>query len=418
MTGNSSLRWVEVDQAAGSDASAIFSSGSLVDQVIAKAAGDGVTAYIQNGTLRNSIVLASGASGYAIVTDTTGATNHSTYRNVTAIASGVSGIAVQVRAGFASGVASADLINVIARGSAALKAVTDSTGAHATITVNHSNYLVGAKTGTNAAIVDGGANQSVYPSFGNDYREVIGSGTINAGVNDPANGTLDVDGDPRTIGTTDIGADELVPVPAVPSTGLASDVTDRSATLSGSLDPGGVPTEYHFEYGLTDAYGAVTPSVSAAGAASASVDGLSPSTTYHFRLVASNSAGVAAGPDATFTTSPSPAPSALPTPAPAFAGVQLASAKLVMRGGLVRLTLTCPVHCTGTTTLVARRVVLGHARFSIAAGGRATVRLRVSAAGRRLLALTRRLAATATSVAHDDAGAAKATTARVTIRRR
>src|SRR5690242_12584737 len=60
VVSSSSLRWVEVDQAPGSDVSAIFSSGSLVDQVIARAAGAGVTAYVQNGTIRNSIVVASG----------------------------------------------------------------------------------------------------------------------------------------------------------------------------------------------------------------------------------------------------------------------------------------------------------------------------------------------------------------------
>ena len=443
VTGNSSLRWVEVDQAPGSDASAIYSQSSLVDQVIAKAAGAGVTAYVQSGTIRNSIVIASGATGYAIATDTTGAVNHSTYRNVTAIASGANGVAIQVRAGFPSGVASADLINVISRGSKGLQATTDNSGAHATITIDHTNYLVGSKVGTNAAIVDGGANQTLSPSFvdwaAGDYREAFGSDTVNAGVNDPANGTLDVEGDPRTIGTTDIGADELVPAPAIPATGPASEVTDRSATLTGTLAPNGVPTEYHFEYGPTAAYGDTTPSVSAgagpgAVSAAASLAGLNPFTTYHFRLVASNTAGVTKGPDATFTTSPEPAPPAAPapgapafTPAPAFAGVRLVSTTLSFDGRFLTLKLTCPAatagRCAGITKVTARRrgrpaAALGQARFSIAAGRRGTVKLRVSATGRRLLAHPRRLAATDTSVAHDATGATKATAARVTIRPR
>ena len=47
-----------------------------------------------------------------------------------------------------------------------------------------------------------------------------------------------------------------------------------------------------------------------AQAVAATVAGLGPSTTYHFRVVATNASGTTYGPDATFSTTPPGAPSA------------------------------------------------------------------------------------------------------------
>jgi hypothetical protein len=451
----STLRYVEVDQAPGSDASALYAGGgSFVDQVVARAAGAGVTATIQSSTFRNGIAVATGATGVALTTDTSGAVNASIYRNVTAVASGSSGIAIQVRAGFPGGFARADLVNVIARGFVGLEARTDSSGAQATITVTHTNYIAPVTAGTNATIADlGGGNQSLVPTFANwqlgDYRQGPGSPTIGTGLPDAANGELDVEGDPRNLGTVDIGADELVPVPAA-TTGAAGSVTDHSATLSGTLDGHGGPTGYHFEYGPTTGYGSTTPTTgSGTGtvAAVATLSGLKPATTYHYRLVAANSGGVAKGADRTFTTAPPPqptptpppatptsttqTPTATPTAAQAFAGVKLMSTRLTYRRKFITLKLSCPVgtigRCSGRTKLTARRpassrtatrVLLGRATFSIAAGTQAKVKVRVSRAGRRLLGAARRLRGQDTNAARDAAGQARTTVTGVTIRRR
>jgi hypothetical protein len=96
------------------------------------------------------------------------------------------------------------------------------------------------------------------------------------------------------------------------------------------------------------------------------------------------------------------------------------------------VTLKCPAatagRCTGRTKLTARRrrmssrpasrITVGRATFSIAAGKRAKVRVRVSRPGRRLLGRTPRLAGKATNAARDAAGQTKTTAAKVTIRRR
>jgi DNA-binding beta-propeller fold protein YncE len=94
------------------------------------------------------------------------------------------------------------------------------------------------------------------------------------------------------------------------STADATDRTSTNATLRGSLNPFGLQTTYHFEYGTSSAYGTRAPAAheAIAGAGhkslnvSLTVSGLQPETTYHYRLVADNSAGPEAGLDKTFIT--------------------------------------------------------------------------------------------------------------------
>jgi hypothetical protein len=94
---------------------------------------------------------------------------------------------------------------------------------------------------------------------------------------------------------------------AVATTGAADSITTSSATLTGSVNPGGVSTTYHFEYGTSASYGLATPdtdagSGSSATSISAAVTGLTADTTYHYRLVASNADGASNGADRTFRT--------------------------------------------------------------------------------------------------------------------
>jgi hypothetical protein len=96
---------------------------------------------------------------------------------------------------------------------------------------------------------------------------------------------------------------------AVVTTGPAENVTTSGAKVTGTVNPGGAQTSYHFEYGTTSSYGLNTPDNDAgAGSAdlgvSATLSGLTASTTYHYRLVA----GGVNGNDRTFTTGPNPRP--------------------------------------------------------------------------------------------------------------
>ena len=89
-------------------------------------------------------------------------------------------------------------------------------------------------------------------------------------------------------------------------TNPATNVASFSATLNSSVDPHGLTTTIHFQYGTTTSYGLTTASQSKSGntyqSVSANIGGLSASTTYHFRIVATNSAGTRYGSDRTFTT--------------------------------------------------------------------------------------------------------------------
>ena len=94
------------------------------------------------------------------------------------------------------------------------------------------------------------------------------------------------------------------------NTGPALSITATRAELTGSIDTLGAQTTYRFEYGLTTSYGSKVPAGAEAAAGNErvvrtfirEVSGLQPNTTYHYRLVAKNAAGEAAGADQTFTT--------------------------------------------------------------------------------------------------------------------
>lgn len=102
-------------------------------------------------------------------------------------------------------------------------------------------------------------------------------------------------------------------------TGTAFPVLQNEAILHGYVNPHGSDTTYYFQWGLTTGYGSTGTSASAgsgtkATAVNYTAGGLMPDTTYHFRLVASNSGGTTLGADRTFTT-PAAAPAATTDPA-------------------------------------------------------------------------------------------------------
>jgi calcineurin-like phosphoesterase family protein len=95
-------------------------------------------------------------------------------------------------------------------------------------------------------------------------------------------------------------------------------VSATGATLAGSLDSKGGSATYWFEYGPTPAYGSETPSrgaapLSASQPVSEGIAGLSPATTYHYRLVAAGESGEGAGADGSFTTAAPRPPGAPPS---------------------------------------------------------------------------------------------------------
>jgi hypothetical protein len=94
-------------------------------------------------------------------------------------------------------------------------------------------------------------------------------------------------------------------------TGSVSALGPTSASLNGTVNPNGTATSWRFDYGTASSYGTQTSSQSAGSgtsdsSVSASLTGLLPGTTYHYRLEATSSAGTTDGSDGIFTTSSPP----------------------------------------------------------------------------------------------------------------
>jgi hypothetical protein len=94
-------------------------------------------------------------------------------------------------------------------------------------------------------------------------------------------------------------------------TAPATDITDSTATFSGSFDPDEIPTTYHFEYGLAGELTASTEEsdpVEGSGEhqVSVPVTNLGTGKEYQYRLVATNSLGTTRGPIQSFTVAGPP----------------------------------------------------------------------------------------------------------------
>lgn len=120
------------------------------------------------------------------------------------------------------------------------------------------------------------------------------------------------------------------------STGSAKNVTATSATLTGTVDPNHNATNFHFEFGRNTGYGSRTPdaptdATKRSQPVSQGVTGLAPSTTYHFRIVATTSGNTVLGKDQSFKT-PAPPPNSVtvaPNPATTvFGGTTVLSGQL------------------------------------------------------------------------------------------
>jgi hypothetical protein len=142
--------------------------------------------------------------------------------------------------------------------------------------------------------------------------------------------------------------------PPVVTNPAAQVITGTSATVSASVNPNGLPTTYVVEYGPSASYGDSTTAASAGSATTpqtvtATLTGLSASSTYHYRFVATSSAGTTNGSDqALITTTGGSTNLTTETPPPPVQGV---SANLLPFQGTVLV--------NGTPLLVGEQIPFG-----------------------------------------------------------
>jgi hypothetical protein len=104
--------------------------------------------------------------------------------------------------------------------------------------------------------------------------------------------------------TTDDAAPEVTGAPAI--------ARATEAIIAGNVNPGNEATEYHFEYGTAPCGANPCTKLGTESAGSGAdqvyvkqaITGLTPNTTYHYRLIAGNGTGTTIGPERTFITLP------------------------------------------------------------------------------------------------------------------
>jgi phospholipase C len=162
----------------------------------------------------------------------------------------------------------------------------------------------------------------------------------------------------------------------------AAPVAQTTATLNAKVDPNGAQVgECRFEYGSSVFYEASVPCATSPGSGtafvsvSAAIEGLSPETSYHFRIVASNEHGTATGADQTLTTLPNPPSVSSVSP---VAGLQGGGAAVTIEGS----NLTHATRVSFGATKVASFTIASPTRIETSApSGSGTVDVTVSNAG-------------------------------------
>jgi len=208
--------------------SAIEIAGGTINRVIARSTGRSNTfaCGFDSGIVLNSACINSGG-GSAIGVNNTATKGALTglIRDSTLIATGPDSVGMDLTfSAFKRGLTvSIDAVGVIVRGEekdviANALALNKGRGADISVRLRSSDYATVATDAEDGGTVSvtkpgTGGNTTAWPLLAaGNLRQLPGSPTVDAGAADAASGSLDVDGEARTIGAApDIGADELRP---------------------------------------------------------------------------------------------------------------------------------------------------------------------------------------------------------------
>lgn len=266
------------------------------------------------------------------------------------------------------------------------------------------------------------ANVPLAPSAQADVREPISSScTANPFDADGAGCQGGALGTPFFLSTNTVGSRLALFGNAyqsgAPTTGDASSVTANSATVSGSVNPEGGPVTVQFQYGTSTAYGQTTSpqGIAPANAAtpfSATLSGLAPGSTVHYRAVVNTDFATLFGADRTLPKSTAKAPKLELKIAKESLGKLLRTAKL---GVTATLDEKAKLTLNGAAKLRVRRhgkartkltPIFTQATVSLSGPGKKNVELALSHKGRKVLAHLRKATVVITGTATADGGKA------------
>jgi hypothetical protein len=194
---------------------AAISGGGTIERVLALGGG---AVGCQLGS--TSAVLDSVCAGVSGIFSNIGESMVLTLRNATIV-----GTDTGLLSRSSAGVFQVNAVNTILSGVDKDIAASQFGAATVSVSLDHSNYeTVTMENGATVTPAGSGANQTAGPLFrdaaAGDYSPLAGSPTIDAGLDDAANGALDLAGSPRALPArtgctpiTDIGAYEFLPVP-------------------------------------------------------------------------------------------------------------------------------------------------------------------------------------------------------------
>jgi len=173
-------------------------------------------------------------------------------------------------------------------------------------------------------------------------------------------------------------------------------------TLHGSVNPNGAATTYHFDFGITEAYGQSFPSTEASVGSGSTpvavaqlVKGLPPEVPYHYRVVAHNAGGTSFGEDQFFMTPATPESSpAMTKPSTAAlvpsAPIPPSNSFSVRVGTASAGKPALAVQVAGPGSIAVSGKLIKAVRVNAAAASAVSLPLKLTSAGRKALGRSRR----------------------------